>query len=80
MAALRYNLGNSVVLERRNHRQQAGARIMPVVRERAALDSGALAMVASAGSSTSGIQSEQWRRSYGMMGPSAPGVQGWRNP
>jgi hypothetical protein len=77
-AASRYGLANVIVLERREGRNQTSNRALPVVKERASLDSGALSAILP--TSASGVQSENWRRSYGMMGPGNPGVNDWRNP
>jgi hypothetical protein len=79
-AASRYAIGNAVVLERREGFQINASKALPVVKEREALDSGSLAAVASAPStSNGGIETEQWRRSFGMLGSGRSSSDGWRN-
>lgn len=79
MASLRYVLANCIVLERRTEREQLSNAALPVVKERSALDSGALAAVGFGAPASNGVETEQWRRSFGQIG-SQPGrgVNDWR--
>jgi hypothetical protein len=81
-AAARYALGNLVVIDRKEERRRRGPSMLPVVKERGQADlTGALAAIAidsSVPTGTSGVESEAWRKSFGMLGDESPGNNDWR--
>src|SRR5581483_5315284 len=76
-AALRYDLGNVVVIERRRAREQGAREAMPAIRERGVDAVERAGLLGAVGSSGQQVQSEAWRKSMGMMTTNA-GADGWR--
>lgn len=76
-AALRYNLGNVVVVERRREREQGARDAMPAVRERGVDSADRAGLLGAVGSGDQGVETEQWRQSMGMM-TSNVGSDNWR--
>lgn len=77
-AALRYDLGNVTVIERRADNASEGQKLMPVIRERAVdvVDrAGLFGAVGSQGQSSA--QTENWRKTIGMFTENS-GSDGWR--
>jgi hypothetical protein len=80
-AALRYNLGNVVILERRREREHGKAVAVPAIRERGLERTDRAGLVGAVGSSrgSQGVESEQWRQSMGISsGSGNQGSDGWR--
>jgi hypothetical protein len=78
-AALRYDLTNVVVVERRRENEQGKRAAMPAVRERGLDNFDNAGLSAAVGSTPTGqpVETEAWRRSIGMM-TSNLGSDGWR--
>jgi hypothetical protein len=78
-AALRYDLQNVTVDERRRGGRTQGEENLPVVQARGTDTLDRAGMAPAAAASTSPVDTEQWRKNMGMM-TTNPGSEGWRLP
>jgi hypothetical protein len=76
-AALRYDLGNVVVIERRRESEQGKREQLPAVRERGVDAVDRAGLLGAVGSPGQGIETEAWRRSFGHHAGNA-GSDGWK--